>query len=334
MRPIIEFLDPKNLGFYEGCSDYTSLVWENKTSSTGNFEIHIPRALPQICHGLIVHICRDVPEPYGIITCVKMYDTKTVIIGSMLSKVFDWRYMQNDGIDVTIAGSSTGHLICNCAKYGCVWNNANDFFGKPAVFEYPHEGVSASIKGDMQTSCLELMTSVAREGNYCFGCTIEQGAIKVFAYPYTERELTINSNTHAEGFCYTSSCDSERNVFGYSLGDSESGYVYKTSSKGGFSGTERRMLNLGRFETAPGSIIREKTALLTPTESVDVKLRLKYPEEFSLGDILTVENPDLGFSKKLSVTAVREVWENKYSCEVTFGIPQETVYTKLLRIYR
>ena len=336
-RPIIEFLNPENLEFLCGCADYTSLIWENKTCGFGSIEVHIPRPDKRITHGLIIHLCRDIPEAYGIITTVTATNHETVIRASTLSRVFDWRYLQNDGFDVTLSTSGgTGKLICLCGKYGLIGDNDNDFFGKPAIFSYPDEALTVEAKTSLQSSCLELMTSVAKEGSYCFGCTVENGQIKLFAYPYTDKGHIFSiSDSIVSELKYTSSCDSHRNVFGYSFGTDEDGYIYRAYPHNkSFSGTNRRMLNIGRYSQLPDAVLREKAALLTETESVEAKINLPYPESFALGEIVTIKNPAWDFSKKLAVTSVREIWEDKYSCDVTFGFPQETVYRKMLRIYR
>lgn len=337
MTPIIEFLDPHSLEFVLGEANCTSVMWQNKTDGFGSIEIHIPKAVPKLKHGLIIHICRDIPEPYGIITCVKLKSNETVVIGSTLSRVFDWRYMQNDGFDVTLSTSGgIGKLICLCAKHGCIGDNDNDFFGKPSLFDYTDDGVSVSIEAGMQTSCLELMTTVAREGKYCFGCTVKNNSMNIFTYPYKDSGACFDADTEfSEDMIYTSACDSHRNVFGFSLGNENEGYTYFISSLSeDVSGTERRILNLGRFSSFPNAAVREKKLLLTPSESIEATVRLKYLKDFSLGDIITIKKPSWNFSKKLAVTSVQEVWEDKYSCNVTFGIPQETVYRKLLRIHK
>lgn len=336
-RPILEFLHPHSLDFICGCTDYTSLVWENKTDGSGTVEIHIPRVDTRINHGLIIHLCRDIPEPYGIISSVRITAHETTVYASTLSKVFDWRYMHADGYDIQLSATyGVGHLICLCAKYGCIGDNDNDFFGKPTIFSYQDDSVTAVSDTSIDTSCLELMTSIAREGKYCFGCTVENGQLKLFTYPYTDKGQTFDVSSHAIGdLVYTSSCDSHRNVFGYSVGSEEEGYVYRTYPMyESYKGTERRIINLGRFSRVPTAEIREKSALLTESESVEAKLRLPYPQMFSLGEIIEVKNKDWDFAKKLAVTSVKEIWEDKYSCRVTFGFPGEAVYRKLLRIYR
>lgn len=336
-RPVIEFLNPDNLEFICGAADYTSLVWENKTNGCGSIEVHIPRVDLRIAHGQIIHLRRNIPEPYGIIIAVKMSVNETVIHASALSRVFDWRYLQNDGFDVTLSSDEgVGKLICLCGKYGLLGDNGNDFFGKPAIFSYTDDGVSARAEASLQSSCLELMTSVAREGNYCFGCTVENGRIKLFAYPYTDKGRTFDVGTTAVGeLSYTASCDSHRNVFGYSLGNDEEGYTYRSYPQSDVtSGTERRVLNIGRFSRIPYDVLREKQSLLGTSETVEAVINLPYPEAFSLGEIINITHKDYGFSKTLAVTAVREIWEQKYSCRVTFGFPCETVYRKMLRLYR
>ena len=336
-RPIIEFLNPETLEFLWGCADYTSLVWENKTCGFGSIAVHIPRPDTQITHGMIIHLCRDIPEAYGIITTVTVTNQETVVRASTLSRVFDWRYLQRDGFDTTLSSAEgTGRLICLCAGYGLSGDDDNQFFGKPTVFSYPEENIHISINASLQTSCLELMTSVAMEGNYCFGCTVSGSQLKLFAYPYTDKGQTFNiADTTVSDLKYTSSCDSHRNVFAYSSGTDDQGYYYKTYPHGSdVSGTEKRMLYIGRYSKTPTAILREKAALLNESESVEAKINLPYPESFALGEIVTIKNPAWDFSKKLAVTSVREIWEDKYSCDVTFGFPQETVYRKMLRIYR
>ena len=336
-RPIIEFLDSHTLEFVCGTADYTSLVWENKTYGFGTIELHIPRVDTRIKHGLIIHLCRDIPEPYGIIIAVKLSEGETVVYASGLSRVFDWRYMQNDGYDVTLSsGQGTGKLICNCGKYGLLGDNNNDFFGKPALFSYPVESYFAEIKTSFTSSCLELMTSIAKQSEYGFGCTIEKSQLKLFSYKYTDLGHTYDVSTFAVGdLVYTSSCDSHRNVFGYSVGSETDGYIYNIHpSMDRTSGTDRRMLNIGRFSKIPAGVLREKEAMLTTSEAVEAVINLPYPDAFSLGEIINITNTSWDFSKKLAVTSVKEIWEQKYSCRVTFGFPPETVYRKMLRVYR
>ncbi len=338
MRPLIELLNGSDLSFAGGIADYTSLRWENKTDSCGSFEIHVPVALPYVTDGIIVHLCRDIPEPFGVVTSVTLSKKGTVINGSMISRMLDWRYPQRDGYSARYSTSQgIGHALCLCAQSGLLAEDDNNgFFGASPVFSYTKEGQTVSIEADMQTSCLELMTSIARDGQYCFGCTVEGGQFKLFTYPYKETGMVLDSKDGCiYDLTYTLSGDSERNVFGYSLGNEEEGYIHRLSSgSASYSGVERKMLNLGKFSSAPSSIIREKRALLTKNRSIEAKLRLAYPKNISLGDIVTIKSSQWGIEEKLTVSAVSEVWEDKYSCNITFGNPQETAYRKLLRIYR
>lgn len=331
---------------------YSSLRWENRWNTPGEFEIHL---LPEK-NNLDLFETFDVVElrkeefssreSFGVVIAINVIKnpsgSEIVVRGKMLSWILGLRRVAEIG-SVTKASS----IMCSIAngafrKMNSTTKQNRYIFGKSIKTTNESESEEGFLyKYDVEKTALAWIEEISNETGIGF-CAVVDFPDKTFRFRVQDFKANPTMINIRMKDCVTMSATKSIDnlvntvveiIDADTYVSPESYEVYVVARRKN-DGTARDI----RESEAP--YIRDNKsggsfgAYSECVEVSNIEVELSsvgyvYGRDYALGDVCRVYVTEMGMETELPIMAVTEVWEEHYSATVTFGEKQKNVFEKM-----
>lgn len=332
---------------------YSSLRWENRWNTPGEFEIHL---LPEKSNlNLfepfdVVELRKErffSRESFGVVIAINLIKntsgSEIVVRGKMLSWILSLRRVAEIG-SITKASS----IMCSVALGAFArWNSTQKLqnryiFGKNITTTNESKSQEEfSYKYDVEKTALAWIEEISNETGigFCVDVDFPDKKFHFKVQDFRAKPTMINVRMNeCMSISATKSVDNLINsvvqIIDNNPNVSEDSYKVYVVSRRKNDGSSQDI----RASEAP--YIRDnnsKSSFGAYSDCVDISnievelssMSYVYGRDYSLGDICRVYVSEMGMETELPIMAVTEVWEEHYSATVTFGEKQKNVFEKM-----